>query len=63
MNSIGIGGSASTGALSEEELDAVGAEAEVVASDSGFDESLHPNRKKRARRAKSLADWIKDMDP
>lgn len=63
MNSIGIGGSASRGALFEEELDAVGVEAEPAASDAGFGESLHPNSKKRARSAKSLADWIKDIDP
>ena len=56
MNSIGIGGSASTGALFEDELDAVGVEAEPAALDAGLDESLHPNREKRARRAKSLAD-------
>jgi|GEM_PF-1748994 len=63
MNSIGIGGSASTGALLEVEIDGEVAGAELATSDAGFGESLHPNSEKRAIKARSLLNWVNDITP
>ena len=63
MNSVGMGGSPSTGVLFEAELDDEGAGEELLVLGVEFDESLHPNRKKRAMRAMSLPNWINDIAP
>ena len=63
MNSIGMGGSASTVVLFEAELDDEGAGEELLVSGVEFDESLHPNSEKRAMRAMSLPNRINDIAP
>lgn len=63
MNSIGIGGSASTEGLSEAKLESEGLGAELPESGVGFDESLHPIRETRAIGAMSLPSWVNDIAP
>jgi hypothetical protein len=63
MNSIGIGGSASTGALLEVEIDGEVDGAELATPDVEFGESVHPNSEKRAIKARSLLNWVRDIAP